>query len=987
MFQLKTGSFRALEEALVTDVLQTRKDHPHSSLLIISPSGHMLTRLQFLLAKEGSAFLNIHFMTFYALAQHLLSHANYHEQVVTEPVLYQEAIRHILSGDHPEPVDVAIRQAFHNDNKPVSRGLTAALGATLKDLRDAGMRADKALEAAREGFLGPEAPEAAATLALYARLVGLFEKKELRSSADLLRRSAKEAPTHPWIQQQKGIFLYGFYDLTGVQLDLVLSLAHHPKSHIYFPYEEKDPAATYAESLLKDPAFLGKTNTIVDTKASGQEATATTHVWSCSGARDEVWLAAKEILKLADEGVAYHEIAVVSRNLSAYLPALREIFNAHEIPYTSSKGEPAGSHPLLKTVRTLFLLNSKHPREKTLQKDLGKSPYLHVPSENLLAIVSSEGEAASWSTHISKARQFLNDFIQLPEKAHPEELALHETILSTLQELHILDRLGEPVEWPYFLETWLSKLDELERPGVLKPHAGVEVLEVQKARGLSFRAVFLLGMNEKVFPRLIREDPFLSDAARAALAQATGCLLRRKLDGYNEERYLFSLMRSMATEHLHLTTQRSDEEGKARIPSTYLKNLEQEIPGLSTSRIARATAEKFESQSPLLATPKELSFLVNRAKFDPRPLYQALSWDIAGFERVFLTSQAQENFRTGLGPYDGVITTAGLVPNVHETLFSPTSLEQLAQCPFQYYADHVLHIPVEEDLAPEGEMTRQALGQLFHKTLEIFYEECRVDGFPEGPIALEEKVQRAVENCFSEFSARLDSVYPIALKATKRLVKKELLVFIKSDIEELSASGYRPRWFEETLSGALTPDVVPYLFKGKPDRLDIKDELGAAELRVVDYKSGKLKPSLGRIETLIIQGRYLQLPIYLGLAATWAKKNNGAQATAASATLRPVREVSEETAPKSLTTSFWQSPSALLFIENIKELIGIIDKKRFYIEPDSGDWGYCSRCDFARICRKEHMPSRLRAQRDPVRVRVFEKLARTAPTKALKHAH
>ena len=69
--------------------------------------------------------------------------------------------------------------------------------------------------------------------------------------------------------------------------------------------------------------------------------------------------------------------------------------------------------------------------------------------------------------------------------------------------------------WEHFLETWQEKLEKLERLQAA-PHAGVQVLEVQQARGLSFRAIFLLGMNEKVFPRLIREDPFLSDAARSA---------------------------------------------------------------------------------------------------------------------------------------------------------------------------------------------------------------------------------------------------------------------------------------------------------------------------------------------------------------------------------------------------------------------------------------------------------------------------------------
>jgi hypothetical protein len=162
--------------------------------------------------------------------------------------------------------------------------------------------------------------------------------------------------------------------------------------------------------------------------------------------------------------------------------------------------------------------------------------------------------------------------------------------------------------------------------------------------------------------------------------------------------------------------------------------------------------------------------------------------------------------------------------------------------------------------------------------------------------------------------------------------------------------------------------------------MDIKEGVGITEIRVVDYKSGKPKPWTGRIETQVIQGRFLQLPIYLGLAGAFAEKELDKPAASTVATLRPVRESDEEATEKLLKADFWASPSAPVFIENIKELIGVIEKEIFYIEPSTGEWGYCARCDFARICRKEHMPTRIRAERDPLRQRVSEKLSRTAPT-------
>src|SRR6185312_11099957 len=111
-------------------------------------------------------------------------------------------------------------------------------------------------------------------------------------------------------------------------------------------------------------------------------------------------------------------------------------------------------------------------------------------------------------------------------------------------------------------------------------------------------------------------------------------------------------------------------------------------------------------------------------------------------------------------------------------------------------------------------------------------------------------------------------------------------------------------------------------------------------------------PFNGRIETAFLKGQFLQLPVYLALAAPFVEKMLGIRAAAEEAALRSIRPSEDEDAKKNISTAFWESPSAAMFFENIKELIGIIEKGRFYLEPNTGSWGYCGRCDFVRICRK-----------------------------------
>src|SRR5207302_3981195 len=99
MFHLQTGSYRALEQAFLDALLAQKQGDPLAGILVISPSGHLLDHLQRRLTdgatEQGSmggdfsnysgpssglpqppsprapSFLNIHCLTFYALAERL----------------------------------------------------------------------------------------------------------------------------------------------------------------------------------------------------------------------------------------------------------------------------------------------------------------------------------------------------------------------------------------------------------------------------------------------------------------------------------------------------------------------------------------------------------------------------------------------------------------------------------------------------------------------------------------------------------------------------------------------------------------------------------------------------------------------------------------------------------------------------------------------------------------------------------------------------
>lgn len=103
---------------------------------------------------------------------------------------------------------------------------------------------------------------------------------------------------------------------------------------------------------------------------------------------------------------------------------------------------------------------------------------------------------------------------------------------------------------------------------------GVLVSTIEAARGLSFRAVAVAGMAEKIFPAHVHEDPLLLDAERERLARAAPRLapLPRKGDRFEEERLLFHLAVASARERLLLSWSRlSESEDRECLPSPFLR--------------------------------------------------------------------------------------------------------------------------------------------------------------------------------------------------------------------------------------------------------------------------------------------------------------------------------------------------------------------------------------------------------------------------------
>ena len=647
MLKVCYGPFHPdLEDAFTQRLAELAADR--EPIAVVAPSRRLVERLQRLAAVEkGLPLLGVHFHTFHSLALAVTEGAWNGARLVADPVFHDRVVDCLLSRS------ADLSRLFGGEARP--RALAAALRASLRDLIDAGVSA-QALEEFFGAELVPQPEERArfhALLRLCREYEARLERLRVLSPSALIRLAARQAEDSEVLRRFREVLYYGFYDLTGLQLEFFEAVVSRCPARLYFPFRRDHPAFRFAAPFFEQkllahgaeaaprsprrrPALEPALDGLFRAEAAPARPTDALTVISASGARDEAWAAAKEILRLVErEGCAYEDVGVVARSLEPYRGVIAEVFRDNAIPCDMACGEPLLRHPLAKCCLNLLTLRLRDFPAASVE-DVFSSPYFRGPAgkpppvgrwrrlirhlgihagwlqwrgklerraggpvqlrpdeareggrgqlvpqedvQELWDLVSGlerelqDESAPSWSAKASEALAILESRLRLPAHSGPREAAVWDAVKAQLRSLEACDLLGEPCAWRTFLD---SLTDKLRRAALAAESGGrgVRVRDAMDARGESFKVLFLIGLKEKLFPRAVLEDPLLRDSVRAALRHPAGYWIAQKSAGHEEERLLFYLLAASARERLYCVFPRSDEAGRGQVPSLYLREL------------------------------------------------------------------------------------------------------------------------------------------------------------------------------------------------------------------------------------------------------------------------------------------------------------------------------------------------------------------------------------------------------------------------------
>ena len=695
------------------------------------------------------------------------------------------------------------------------------------------------------------------------------------------------------------VFAYGFEDLTGAQWALLEALAGRTDVTLSLPYEpgravfgslESTAAglARLADGQIEElpprewygsPALAYVERALFDERAGpGPALDGSIRFLEAAGSRAALELVAEDVLALVRAGTPAEQIAIVCPSLERWRGPVETAFTTLGVPYALAGTLPAGrtpfGHALLALLRFAWLGGSRRDLFAFL-----RSPYSGLPrsradfvegrlrgravtepvrveeetvrllGHGVPALEAVRAETPAPEAARTLARMMLRAAYGLDAPPSSErarvDLRAQEAVLEAAAELVAWEELGGSLgrdQVVAALERAPVRLGRADEPG------RVAVLDLLRARTRRYDAVFVLGLEEGVFPRGAVETPFLPDERRRELGER---LVRP--DSTERDRYLFYAACTRAWNRLTLVREAADDEGRPRAASPFYEEVRgrfrpEEVSRWTRRRALSRLAWDLERAPTERERLRSTAAIASGDQAEARALARANGWErrieraLAAFER------------------DTRLTHPLVLGDLEERRrFSVTELERFGDCSSMWLFERVVS-PKEVDAALDARIR----GAVAHQALYRFY-----TGLPKrlGVESVDgERLDEALaflRECLAEAVAggvgiELSELEKLELETT---LAHNLEEFVRQEVE--LGLPLAPRRFEVSFGTSGAPvelqrglEVGDFTVSGKIDRVDL-DPFSARGI-VQDYKLGRAHGARD-----IDSDRRLQLPLYV----------------------------------------------------------------------------------------------------------------------------
>jgi RecB family exonuclease len=610
---------------------------------------------------------------------------------------------------------------------------------------------------------------------IYGAYVALRERAGRADTGVLRERAVASLHADPSGWRSRPVIVYGFDDLTEVQLELVRELARTADVTVAVNYEDSPALAATAslyavlrdelggvvsEELPFDPSYTERASlrqldrNLFTAGAATVEPDGGVVLLESAGELGEAEAIGLEIAYLLAAGEDAGGIAVAVRQPSVRGPLLARVLRGYGIPVALEADLPLAGTAVGRALTSLCRAAMPEGAPGDLIAHLRADPATPAGLVDWAERAVARGEARAvadvygrWSSpplHLmrlheaadppARMRALARSARDLAERAHrdaaplagertsgvpfdPIELRAAEVAAALFDELASVGTLPG-CEQPDLAEA----IDALAGATVRAwrgPASGrVRILSPYRVRAGTARYLFCAALQEGEFPAAGQLDPLLGEDRRAGL----GIPALRRREQAEQERYLFHACVSRPVERLYLSWHRTDDEGMPLARSPFVEDvldLFSPDPESAEERLKRIRGlADVVAPAAAAPTPRELAraLVAGGHAGDPHAALNRLSvGEPAAAQVVDLLAGVPDPEERPKHLHHPLVLEA----LAERRAVSAGSLEQWLECPYRWFVQHELR---PQRLEPEPDPLW--LGGVVHRALERLYREA-----------------------------------------------------------------------------------------------------------------------------------------------------------------------------------------------------------------------------------------------------------------------
>lgn len=614
---------------------------------------------------------------------------------------------------------------------------------------------------------------------------------------------------------------------------------------------------------------------------------------------------AQEINKLVrEQNYKYSNIAIISKNLDSIENIAKVIFSKYNIPiFIDEKTEITENIVIKYVLSILEIFTSNWNTEAVI--NYAKSGFLSLTQEEIYTLenyvrkcgINRKKWITPWIENEEIRQKIVLPLLKLNMDLNEEKNTcnfsrkLYEYLLKT----NIQEKINEKIdkltkanemqiakEYRASAEILVDVLDEITqffqedkmtidsyketlKIGLKNKELGkipqfldqVIIGDIDRTRSHNVKIVFIIGMNDGIFPSVNKNEGFLNDTDREILKQNNLEIAK----GTTENLYAdqFNIYKALTTseENLYLSYTSSNKEGNSLRPSIIISKIKRIFPEI------KEESDIIEEKS--IITNQKATFedlLKNIRKMKNGETIDDIWIDVYNwYNKNKYWKEKLDDCLKGLEYSNKAekITDENIKKLYGNTLKTSISrLEQYRKCPFSFYLKYGLKVQEEE----EYKIRPIDTGTFMHDVLDSFF-----DRVIDISTLEDEEIEKIVDEIINE-KLKLEKNYifsssPKFIILTNRL-KKTVKESIRYIVYQMKNSDFKPSGHELEFSKKI--DNVELV--GKIDRVDIAKNEDGEFIRIIDYKSSEKNVDLNQM----IAGTQIQLMTYIDAIAAETKK-------------------------------------------------------------------------------------------------------------------